>query len=258
MKLFFRSFGEGAPMVILHGLFGISDNWVTFGKRISERYHVFIPDLRNHGQSPHSEVFDLPSLTEDLFEFAEYHDLEKMIVLGHSLGGKTAMDFALKYPEIVSHLIVVDIGMRRYGGDRDHQGLINAMMEVDLSICATRSDLEKQLAEKIHSVKLRQFLMKNIYWRGKTTLAWRLNLSVINNNLPLIHEGVNAGTPFKGPALFIRGAESDYVIDNDLILIKENFPMATIKTISGASHWVHADAPEAFYQAINDFLSRQS
>jgi esterase len=258
MKLFFRHFGQGNPVVILHGLFGISDNWVTFGRRLAEDYEVFIPDLRNHGQSPHSQVFDFPSLSEDLYEFIEDHDLMHIILIGHSLGGKTAMEFALNYPDIITKLIVVDISMRKYKGDRDHQHLINAMLDVDFSIANSRSDIERQLAKTVNSVKLRQFLMKNVYWRDKANMAWRLNLDAINTNLPLIFESVSQGGSFPGPALFIRGELSDYILDEDLPEILKAFPNAMVKTISGASHWVHADAPEEFYIILREFVSLYS
>ena len=254
MKLFFRHFGTGLPVVILHGLFGISDNWVTFGRRLSNQFEVFIPDLRNHGQSPHSSLFDFPSLTEDLFEFAEDHKLGKFILIGHSLGGKTAMEFALQYPERIEKLIIVDISMRKYYSDRDHQKLVNAMLDVDFSAAGSRSDIDRQLAKSIDSLKLRQFLLKNVYRRDKNTMAWRLNLSAINENLPFLFDSVKPGVPFLGPALFIRGELSDYIIDDDFREIMNNFPHADIKTISGASHWVHADAPEEFYKIVNEFL----
>ena len=255
MKLFFRHLGTGHPVVILHGLFGISDNWVTFGRRLAEQYAVFIPDLRNHGQSPHSPVFDYAALREDLNEFTEDLELDNIILIGHSLGGKTAMDFALHYPEKISKLIIVDISMRKYSGDRDHQDLINAMMAVDFSIVSGRSDIERQLAQTVDSVKLRQFLLKNAYWRDKTTLGWRINLKAIDENIHRIFEGIASGGPFIKPAMFIRGERSDYILDEDIALIKQNFPGAAIKTISGASHWVHADAPEEFYEVVKIFLS---
>ena len=255
MKLFFRRFGTGFPVVILHGLFGISDNWVTFGKRLSEHFEIFIPDLRNHGQSPKSPVFDFPALTEDLFEFIDDHGLGKIILIGHSLGGKTAMEFVFHYPERVRQLIIVDIGMRKYEGDKDHQKLIHAMLDVDFSLCRSRSDVEKQLAKTINSIKIRQFLMKNVYWTDKTTMSWRLNLNTIYKNLPFIFDRVKLGSPFLGPTLFIRGELSDYIKDKDFELILQKFPNAAIKIISGASHWVHADAPEEFYRVVLEFIS---
>jgi pimeloyl-ACP methyl ester carboxylesterase len=242
-------------VVILHGLFGISDNWVTFGRRLGEESSVFIPDLRNHGQSPHSNLFDYPSMVEDIYEFTEEQGLDEFVLMGHSLGGKIAMEFASLYPEKVLKLIVVDISLRRYSGDRDHQRLINAMLQVDFARAASRSDVERQLAETVKSTKIRQFLLKNVYWRDKSTMGWRLNLAAINDNLPLIFDSVGKGNPFMRPALFIRGEDSDYILGEDEPLIHQQFPASAIKTISGASHWVHADAPEAFYKVVETFLA---
>jgi len=255
LKLFFRHYGTGNPVVILHGLFGISDNWVTFGRRLADHFEVFIPDMRNHGHSPHSQVFDFPSLAEDLFEFSEDHRLKQFILLGHSLGGKTAMEFSLNYPERVQKIIVVDISMRKYKGNSEHQQLINAMISVDFSNVNSRSDIDKQLSETIHSPRLRQFLLKNVYRRDKTTMSWLLNLKSINENLPAIFDHIKPGIPYPGPALFIRGELSDYIIEDDMTEIVKNFPGALLKTVTGASHWVHADAPEEFYNIVWDFIT---
>jgi len=254
VKLFFHSFGEGPPLVILHGLFGISDNWVTIGRKLSENFRVFIPDLRNHGHSPHSPVFDFPALEDDLLEFIETHELENPVLMGHSLGGKTAMHFALHQPQMVSRLIIVDISLRKYPHNAEHQALINAMLDADLSSAHSRSDVEKQLARTIESVALRQFVLKNIYWREKGKLGWRLNIKAINENLHAIFEGVTVSGEYAGPSLFIRGGRSKYVSDDDIAVIKTKFPGAVVKTIAHATHWVHADAPGEFYGIIRDFL----
>lgn len=256
MQLFYRHFGHGMPVVILHGLYGISDNWVTFGRNLAELdYSVFIPDLRNHGQSPHSKVFDFPALCSDVAEFCESHQLSRINLIGHSLGGKTAMLLALQFPDLVGKLVVVDISLRKSPPDRDHQKLLDAMLSVDFSRSASRSDVDKQLSETIESVKLRQFLLKNVYWRDRNSLDWRLNLPAINENLLSIFEGVTFPGQFRAPALFIRGGESDYVLDQDIVEIKEKFPGAGVKTIANASHWVHADAPGEFFQLVSDFLA---
>jgi pimeloyl-ACP methyl ester carboxylesterase len=256
MKLFFRQFGKGKPVIILHGLFGISDNWVTFGRQLSENYHVFIPDLRNHGQSPHSNIFDFPSLCDDLLELIEDQQLHDIMLIGHSLGGKTAMLFSLQHPDLISKLVVVDISLRKSRPDRDHQQLLNAMMAVDFTTAAARSDVERQLAVQIKSLKLRQFLLKSVYWRDRHSLDWRLNLKAINDNLLAIFEGVNQSGEFNGPALIIRGGQSDYVFDSDIPELKSKFPGAVVITIANASHWVHADAPGEFFDAVTAFLNK--
>ncbi len=256
MKLFCRPFGTGKPVVILHGLFGLSDNWVTFGRRLSEHYRVLIPDLRNHGQSPHSKVFDFPSLENDLAELVEEYGLTKIYLIGHSLGGKTAMFFTLHHPELVTKLVVADISLRKSPPNREHQQLLDAMMNVDFTEAASRSDVEKQLQPLVKSLKLRQFLMKNVYWRDRHSLDWRLNLKAINENLLSVFEGVDITGIYNGPVLFIRGGLSEYILDSDIPGLKMKFPGAEMKTIANASHWVHADAPGEFFGLVKNFLDR--
>ena len=256
MKLFFRQFGTGQPVVILHGLFGLSDNWVSFGRQLGDHYSVYIPDLRNHGQSPHSKVFDFPSLEDDLVELVEENELESIFLVGHSLGGKTAMFFALHHPWLVKKLVVVDISLRKSPPNREHQLLLNAMMAVDFGAAKSRSDVDKQLHATVKSSKLRQFLLKNVYWRDRHNLDWRLNLQAINENLLSVFEGVSVSGSYPGPTLFVRGGLSDYVAETDLGDLKIKFPGAEVKTIANASHWVHADAPGEFYDIVKDFLDR--
>jgi len=254
LKLFFREYGKGDPIVILHGLFGISDNWTTFGKRMAENHHVFIPDQRNHGQSPHSSLIDYPSMAADLEEFLEDHDLREITLIGHSMGGKTAMQFALDNPGLLKKLIIVDISPRQYPPNVEHQQLLHAMLSVDLSVAQSRGDVEEQLKDKIKSQKLRQFIMKNVYWKDKQHLDWRLNLPGIDENLPHLMDKIESFTTFTKPTLFIRGGLSGYIQDTDTPLIKKLFPMAEVKTIPNAGHWVHADAPDEFYQIVNEFI----
>jgi len=254
MKLFFRHFGSGKPVVILHGLFGLSDNWVSFGRALGEHYAVYIPDLRNHGQSPHSSIFDFPSLEEDLHELIEDTGLRRVYLVGHSLGGKTAMLFTLRHPELISKLVVVDISLRKSAPDREHQQLLDAMGKVGIGTAKSRSDVEKQLARYVESVKLRQFLMKNVYWRDRFSLDWRLNIKAINENLLSIFEGVEVPGVYDGPVLLVRGGRSDYILDSDIPGLKMKFPWAELHTIANASHWVHADAPGEFYRLVKKFL----
>lgn len=256
MKLFYRHSGSGSPVVILHGLFGLSDNWVTFARRLSESHSVYLPDLRNHGQSPHSNIFNFASLEEDVLEFVEELSLNDMVLMGHSLGGKTAMFFALHHPQLLKKLVVVDISLRRSPPSPEHQELINAMLAVDFSSAVSRSDVERQLKPHVKSEKLRQFLLKNVYWRDRNKLDWRLNLTAINENLPGIFGGETDTGEYSGPALFVRGALSPYIRDEDIPEIEKKFPGAEVKTIAGAGHWVHADAPGEFYAIVKEFLDR--
>ncbi len=254
MKLFFRHMGQGNTVVILHGLLGLSDNWVTFGRQLAFDFEVFIPDLRNHGQSPHDPIFNFPVLVEDLHELIENLGLKKMNLVGHSLGGKIAMLFALEYPDLLDKIVVVDIALRKYSQNLEHQMLIDAMLKVDFSSAHSRSDVDKQLEQNIQSLKLRQFLMKNIYWKDKKTLDWRVNLPILKETLPLMLEGILPGKKFLKPVLLLRGGLSDYVTDADLPEMVKQFPHTSVRTLANASHWVHADAPGEFYSLVHGFL----
>ncbi|MCX6282438.1 MAG: alpha/beta fold hydrolase [Bacteroidetes bacterium] len=256
MKLFCRQFGSGPPMVILHGLFGISDNWVSIARTLGEQYTVYVPDLRNHGQSPHSPVFDFNVLEDDLLGLIEEYGLENIILAGHSLGGKTAMYFALHHPQMIKKLVIVDISLRKAPVNTEHQMLIDAMLNVDFSRVSARSDVDRQLQATVKSQRLRQFLLKNVYWRDDKTLDWRLNLHAINENLLNIFEGVDVPLQYSGPALLIRGGRSGYVMDEDFVDLKNKFPGLVVKTIPEAGHWVHADSPGEFLEALRAFLDQ--
>jgi len=256
MKLFFRREGEGKPLVILHGLFGLSDNWMSFARMLASGFSVYVPDLRNHGRSAHSSVFDFYCMEDDLLEFLEDQHLPNIILMGHSLGGKISMNFALRHPGMVQKLIVVDISPRKYTSRKEHQNLIDAMQAVDFSVAKSRTDVDRQLSEHLADIKLRQFLMKNVYWRNRTVLDWRLNLKSINENLPAVSEGIDISGTYTGPALFIRGGLSSYIRDADVNGIKEKFPGAELVTIANASHWVQADAPGEFHEIVRKFLDK--
>jgi len=256
MKLFFREYGQGQPLIILHGIFGISDNWVSFARQIEDRFRVLIPDQRNHGRSPHDPTFNYYALCADLYEFINEHGLENPIILGHSMGGKVAMRFALENPEMLKALVIADISMRTYPRRFRHLNMIDAMLAVNFENAETRKDIEKQLKPIIKETRIRQFVMKNLYRRERSgQFAWRLNLEAINLNMDEVFEGINSKTLFQKPTLFIRGGASDYVKYEDYDQIYRNFPKADIKTIEGAGHWLHAEKPEAFHQIFNDFIS---
>lgn len=256
MKLFCRVLGAGPPMVILHGLFGISDNWRSIARTLGEQYTVYVPDLRNHGQSQHSPAFDFNVLVDDLLGLTEEYALENIVLMGHSLGGKTAMYYALLHPQTIKKLIVVDISLRRTAVNMEHQKLIDAMMKVDFGSASSRSEVERQLETEVPSQRIRQFLMKNVYWRDRNSLDWRLDLKSINEGLTGIFEGVDIPGQYSGPSLFIRGGRSAYVRDEDMDEIKRKFPGAQLSTIPEAGHWVHADSPGEFLKALTAFLDQ--
>ncbi len=258
MELFYRKFGDSGqqPLVILHGLFGISDNWVSFARRIAmEGFEVFIPDQRNHGQSPHSGNFNYLALTDDLFEFLDEHEIENPMLLGHSMGGKVAMRFALENPETVKKLVVVDISPRAYPPRIQHKKILQAMQHIDLDQIKTRRQAEEQLKALIHEERIRLFILKNLHRTEQNRFEWRLNIEGIETNLDDMFDAIETAAVYEKPALFIKGGASDYILPEDYPRIRKNFPRAEIISIAGASHWVHVEAPERFYQLAYGFLS---
>lgn len=267
MNLFFRHEGEGFPFVIIHGLYGSSDNWLTIGKKLSSRFKVYMIDQRNHGQSPHSDEHSYELMKEDMAEFFRQQNIEKAIVLGHSMGGKTAMCFAADYPEKIEKLIVADIAPKDYFQLKDesqyhlHNNILLAMREIDLSQVASRSEVGDMLNEKIDNLMIVQFLLKNVH-RNKAThnFEWRLNLKVLYENLDEIIKGVDERwftdriPIFNYPVLFIKGANSNYISEEDFSVINTIYPDARIVTIPGAGHWLHAEQPELFLKAIEEFV----
>lgn len=257
MKLFYRHFGEGQPLIILHGIFGISDNWVTIGRKLAEKFEVFIPDQRNHGQSPHSSTFNYYSLVDDLYEFIEDHQLINPIIIGHSMGGKVAMYFVLDNPSKVEKLIVVDISARHYPPRQEHMKIIQTMNSVDFDTVTKREDVEQIISQTINSHRIKMFVMKNLYRIGKNRLSWRLNVKDIYENIDNVFEGVSSPYSFEKPSLFIKGGKSDYIIEEDKDPILEMFPLAQFTTIEGASHWVHADKPDELCATFSAFLNKE-
>ena len=255
MDLFFREYGKGQPIVILHGLLGISDNWVGVARKLAdEGFRALIPDQRNHGQSPQHPVLNYYALTDDLTEFIVHHELVNPIILGHSMGGKVAMRYTLENPSSVDKLVVVDTSLRTYVRFNYHLKLIDAMLSVDFNVINTRQEAEDHLTEKIRDERLVQFLLKNLYWKEKDRLGWRPNLQAISYHVDAMYDGVFYSTRFEKPALFVRGGKSDYILEEDYPAIIQNFPQAIISTIENGTHWVHADEPDKFYNLILEFL----
>ena len=256
MKLFYRQMGEGQPVIILHGIFGISDNWVTIARRLAEKFEVFILDQRNHGQSPHSDTFNYFALADDLYEFIDDHQIVNPILIGHSMGGKVAMNFALDNPSRVQQLIVVDISLREYPARQEHMDIIHAMLSVDFNDVSSREEVEEIVAKTVRSERIRLFIMKNLYRIGRERLAWRMNVSAIYENIENVFIGVDSPYVFDKPTLFIKGGASNYILDEDYPEIVNKFPAAQFKTIEGASHWVHADKPDELCAAFSEFLQK--
>jgi pimeloyl-ACP methyl ester carboxylesterase len=252
MQLHFQAYGAGAPLIILHGLFGSLDNWHSMSLQLGEHFHVLAIDQRNHGHSPHSSEMNYAVMAEDVSEFMRAQHIEHARVLGHSMGGKTAMQLALRNPEKVDRLVVVDIAPRAYSPR--HGQIFEGALAVDLAMCQNRGDVEHGLVPFIPEKAVRQFLLKNLTRNAVGGLQWKLNLRDIFRNYGRLSEALSNERPFEKPTLFIRGEASKYLRESDWELIRHLFPRAEQRTIAHASHWVHADVPQAFLQAVLDFL----
>lgn len=258
MKLFYRKYGDAGaqPLIILHGLFGTSDNWVSYSRRIAEEgFEVFAIDQRNHGQSPKSPTFNYLALTDDLYDFIEDHGIKNPVLLGHSLGGKVAMRFTLENPELIKRLVVVDISLKSYPPRREHLQIIKAIRAVDTSKIHDRGEAEDILSTVIPSMRVRQFVLKNLHRTSQNTFEWRLNIDGIEPNLNEMFDGIELEETFNKPVLFIKGGASDYIVLEDFPHIRKNFPNAEIITIDGTSHWVQVEAPERFFQLTSGFMN---
>lgn len=254
MELNFKDSGQGSPLLILHGLFGMLDNWQGVASQLDQEFLVILLDQRNHGRSPHAEHMSYPEMATDVKEFMESRWIYDGAVLGHSMGGKTAMQLALLYPELVRKLIVVDISPVRYRAG--HEALFRALLNVDLQHVRSRGQVDAQLQTDIHDPRIRQFLMKNLKRTREGKYEWRMNLPAIYQDYSKILGEVECDHPYEGPALFIRGGRSGYVLPEHEHRILELFPNAEIRTIPSAGHWVHADAPAALISMVRDFLVR--
>jgi pimeloyl-ACP methyl ester carboxylesterase len=256
MQLYFKELGQGdgAPLVMLHGLFGSSDNWLNVAPRLGCKCYAL--DLRNHGHSPHSEEMDYALMAGDVAEFLDAQKLDAVNVLGHSLGGKVAMQLALTHPARVRKLVIVDIAPRPYSPE--HRPIFEALLAIDLKPFHSRREIEDALAPRIPDLALRRFLLKNLAHESQDARAfkWRIPLPAIFTNYPKLCASIAPQTPFPGPALFLHGGQSPYVSDADAPQIRKLFPQAMIETIPQARHWVHADAPDDFVRYVSAFLNK--
>lgn len=235
----------------MHGVFGMSDNWSTLARRWSEQYEVHALDMRNHGKSPHSDEFSYELMSDDLLEYMEDHSIEKANIIGHSMGGKVAMLFAVLNPTRTNKLVVADIAPKPY--EPHHQKILDALLSLDLPNIGTRQEADEKF--KIHDFGTRQFLLKSLYWKEKGLLDWRFNVKVIAREIEKVGEELPPQAIYASPTLFIRGSKSNYILDEDVDRIDAHFPEATLATIEGAGHWLHAEKPKEFYSIVNDFLN---
>jgi esterase len=252
MQLHFKESGQGSAVVLLHGLFGSSDNWHHIAIRLAESFHVFAVDQRNHGQSPHSEKMNYPLMAADVNEFMASRGIETTVVIGHSMGGKTAMQFALQFPQRVEKLVVADMAPRAYVPA--HEKIFAALLALDLRSFSARPEIEDALAPEIPNLVLRRFLLKNLGRNIAGEFFWKINLRGLSENYLQLRKRVSALSPFAKPTLFIRGGKSNYINPEDEPLIRELFPQSEMQTIAEASHWVHADQSEEFLRLALNFL----
>jgi pimeloyl-ACP methyl ester carboxylesterase len=251
MKLHHRILGEGEPLFILHGLFGSADNWQTLGKKFAEDYQVYFVDQRNHGRSPHSDEFSYDLMVADFHELVTDLGLSKINIIGHSMGGKTAIGFAAKYPHLVDKMVVADIGHKQY--PMHHDQILEGLNSLDLNLLKSRGQADKALAHYIEEIGVRQFLLKNLYWVEKGQLGWRINIPVLSDKIYDIIEEIKFDT-IESETLFMRGGRSNYIVEADYPEIERKFPNSEIHTIEESGHWIHAEAPAEFYQNVMDFL----
>jgi pimeloyl-ACP methyl ester carboxylesterase len=251
MKLHHRIIGEGEPLFIIHGLFGSSDNWQTLGKKFAEDYQVIFVDQRNHGRSPHSDEFDYDLMVKDLHELITDLNLKSVNLLGHSMGGKTALGFAAKHPDLVDRMVVADMGFKEY--PLHHDRIIEGLESIDLSVIKSRGQADKALAEYVPDYGVRQFLLKNLYWIEKGQLAWRINIPVLSEKIQEVLEAIDFNQ-INSDTLFLRGGKSNYIVEADFEAINEKLPNSKIHTIEESGHWIHAEAPAEFYESVIGFL----
>lgn len=266
MKLNFTKLGEGCPLIVLHGLYGSGTNWYSIGKALSSYFTVYLLDQRNHGESPHHPELNYGVMTDDLRQFMDSEKLDTACLMGHSMGGKTAMNFALNYPDRVDKLVVIDIALRSYIGEFKggqtlqstiHQKIVRALSGLDIDFIETREEADKQLARDLSQRAVRQFLLKNLKRKDDGTFYWGLNIEAVKANLSRLLDRVDRENRyFRKPALVISGIRSGYITEQDKEEFRETFPAVRIEDLD-AGHWVHAEQPEELIALLIQFLPQK-
>jgi len=245
--------GKGKPLVILHGLLGMGDNWISLARRYAGAgFQVHLIDQRNHGKSFHSDEMNYEVMTTDLANYLSHYQISEIDLLGHSMGGKTAMFFSLTYPELVNKLIIVDIAPKYY--PPHHQFIFKALNKIKLENFSSRNEIDKFLAKDIPQTAIRQFLMKNLTRNKDHSFSWKANLPVLEDSLDELGSALPPHSGIETDTLYIKGNLSKYISEKDLPLIKAHFPKAEFAGIEQAGHWVHAEQPEKFFQTSLIFL----
>lgn len=252
--IYHKVIGEGEPLLILHGLFGSSDNWLTLANKWAEKYQVILCDARNHGRSFHSEAFSYALMAQDVKALLHHLNISQCLLLGHSMGGKTAMYFAQQHPEYIKAMIIADIGPKSY--PPHHQLIFEGFEAVDLENTNTRGEATKQVQAVIADPGVSMFLLKNLYWKEKGQLAWRMNLSVLKREVSQVIDALPTDK-IDVPTLFIRGDKSDYILNEDWPEIKKQFTHSHLVTLKNAGHWLHAEQPDFFYNTVSAYWENQ-
>ncbi|EHQ52612.1 alpha/beta hydrolase fold protein [Ectothiorhodospira sp. PHS-1] len=258
LRLHHKILGSGPPLLLLHGLYGAGVNWQGHARTLAARYRVLLPDLRNHGQSPHSLQMDYPAMAADLLALLDREGLDQALVVGHSMGGKVAMTLAQHHPERVRALVVADIAPVDYAlDDREHTHILDSLQQLPVADLSRREDADIALARAIPEAPVRRFLLMNLE-RGPEGFRWRIPLDILRQALPTLVGYPETGAPYEGPALFIRGERSDYVRNADRPLIEARFTRARLMTLKDTGHWLHVQAPGPFGQILQGFLDRHA
>lgn len=259
VELNYRITGEGAPLIVLHGLFGSLDNLGGITRRLEDSWQIHALDLRNHGSSPHTEDMSYPAMADDVVAYMDAQGISKASLLGHSMGGKVAMQVALSYPERVSAVIAADIAPVAY--EPRHDSILEGLNSLELARVTSRGDADKRLAEHVDTPGVRQFLLKNLervpkdqQADGQPLFRWRLNLPVIDTCYANIAAAPEGKGPFEGPVLFIKGGDSPYIQQQHQQTIRSLFPAAEVKILEGTGHWLHAEKPDTFAALCRRFL----
>ncbi len=253
MILHSQVLGEGIPFIILHGFLGSGDNWKTLGNQFADAgYEVHLVDQRNHGRSFHDKAFNYSLMAQDVAFYCQENGLDSVVLLGHSMGGKTAMQLATTRPQRVQKLIVADIAPKAY--PQHHQDILKALASLVFEKISSRGEAEEVLSQYIPDMGTRQFLLKNLYWKEKGKLALRMNLPVLTEKIEEVGRALPEGATYPGDTLFVRGEKSGYIEPLDELLIKKHFAKAQLETVSGAGHWLHAENPDEFYRIVMNFL----
>lgn len=264
MKLFYREFGSGIPLIILHGLYGSSDNWVSIAKSLSKDFRVIIPDQRNHGLSPHSIVHSYKSMSSDLDELVRDLKITKFLLIGHSMGGKTAIWYASRWPEMLTGLMIIDISPFKTGKHQNpvsefHLNVLKAINNLPLNSINTREEADLLLSESVSSPRIRSFLLKNLTRTKDKSFGWKLNAENLEMNIDNILDGFDRNIADHSiisgfPVVFVRASKSDYIPESDYSDIRKIFPVSDIVSVEDASHWIHVEKPDQIIEIIYSML----